>query len=69
MSISPGFLLESHRACLRPIVDPVPSRNISLVIRSDYIHEAKINAVVDAIRHIVPGALLDNVIRKEQLRL
>ena len=64
-----GFLLESHRACLRPIVDPVPSRNISLVIRSDYIHEAKINAVVDAIRHIVPGALLDNVIRKEQLRL
>lgn len=63
------FLLESHRACLRPIVNPVPCRNISLVIRSDYIHEAKINAIVDAIKHIVPGKLLDPVIQKGKMRL
>lgn len=64
-----GFILYSQQHCIRPIVDPVPSRTISLVIRSDYIHEAKLNAVVDAVKRIVPGALLDNVLRKGRLVL
>jgi len=42
---------------------------ITLAIRSDYIHEAKLNAVADAIRHIIPGALLDTVIRNGHLVL
>ena len=64
-----GFLKDTQRSCLRPIVDPVPTRTISLVIRSDYIHEARLNAVADAVRHIVPGTLLENVIRKGHLKL
>jgi LysR family hydrogen peroxide-inducible transcriptional activator len=64
-----GFILYSQQHCIRPIVDPVPSRTISLVIRNDYIHEAKLNAVVDAVKRIVPGALLDNVLRKGRLVL
>ncbi|MBO6028105.1 MAG: LysR family transcriptional regulator [Bacteroidales bacterium] len=64
-----GFILYSQQHCIRPIVDPVPMRTISLVFRSDYIHEAKLNAVVDAVKHIVPGELLDNVIRKGRLTL
>ena len=64
-----NFILFSQQHCIRPIVDPVPSRTISLVIRSDYIHEAKLNAVVDAVKQIVPGTLLDNVIRKGRLTL
>lgn len=64
-----GFLTSSLRACLRPIVDPVPSRTISLAIRNDYIHEARLNAVVDAVKRIIPGRMLDNVIRKGRLRL
>ena len=63
------LILYSQQACLRPIVDPVPGRTISLAIRSDYIHEAKLNAVADAIRHIVPGVLLDNVLRSGRLVL
>ena len=63
------LIMYSQQRCLRPIVDPVPSRTISLAIRSDYIHEAKLNAVVDAIKHIIPGTLLDNVVRKERLIL
>ena len=55
--------------CLRPIVDPEPGRTISLVIRSDYIHEAKLNAVVDAVKRIIPGPMLDNVLRKGRLTL
>ena len=63
------LIMYSQQRCLRPIVDPVPVRTISLAIRSDYIHEAKLNAVVDAVKHIVPGTLLDSVIRKERLVL
>jgi LysR family hydrogen peroxide-inducible transcriptional activator len=64
-----GFLDHSQQFCLRPIVNPVPSRTISLVIRSDYIHEAKLNAVVDAVRHIIPGTLQENMVRNGRLRL
>ena len=64
-----GFILYSQQRCIRPIVDPVPSRTISLVIRSDYIHEAKLNAVVDAVKQIIPGEMLDNVLRKGRLTL
>ena len=63
------LVMFSQQACLRPIVDPVPSRTISLVIRTDYIHEAKLNAVVDAIKRIIPGSMLDNVVRKGPLTL
>lgn len=63
------FIRTSRQDCLRPIVDPVPGRTISLVIRSDFIHEAKLNAVVDAVRHIIPGALLESAVRKGPVRL
>ena len=53
------LIMYSQQRCLRPITDPVPTRTISLAIRSDFIHQAKLNAVADAIKHIVPGALLE----------
>ena len=64
-----GLIMYSQQHCLRPIVDPVPGRTISMAIRNDYIHEAKLNAVAEAIRHIIPGVLLDSVIRKGRLVL
>lgn len=64
-----GFILYSQQHRIRPIIDPVPSRTISLVLRSDYIHEAKLNAVVDAVKQIIPGTMLDNVLRKGRLTL
>lgn len=64
-----NFILYSQQDCLRPIVDPVPGRTISLVIRNDYIHESKMNAVVEAVRSIIPGTMLENAIRQGRLRL
>ena len=63
------LIMYSQQHCLRPIVDPVPSRTISLAIRSDYIHEAKLNAVADAIRHILPTPLLSPILRQGSLTL
>ncbi|MBR7005016.1 MAG: hypothetical protein IKI00_08640 [Bacteroidales bacterium] len=64
-----GLIMYSQQKCLRPIVDPVPTRTISLAIRKDYIHEAKMNAIVEAIKSIIPVNLLDNAIRKGPLSL
>lgn len=64
-----SFMTEGQQQCLRPIVDPVPGRTISLVIRNDYIHEAKLNAVADAVRDILPATVLESQIRKGHLRL
>jgi len=64
-----NLIMYSHQRCLRPIVDPVPSRAISLIIRRDYIHEAMLNAVVDAIKRIIPGVMLENGIRGSHLKL
>ena len=64
-----NLILFSQQNGLRPIVDPVPTRTISLVVRNDYIHEAKLNAVVDAVKQVIPGEMLDNVLQKGPLTL
>lgn len=64
-----GLILYSQQSCLRPIVDPVPGRTVSLLIRKDYIHEAKINAVVDAVRQIIPGRMLESTVRNGAVHL
>jgi LysR family hydrogen peroxide-inducible transcriptional activator len=63
------LVLFSQQGGLRPIVDPVRSRTISLLVRNDYIHEALLNAAIAAIKSIVPISLWDNVIRREYLAL
>ena len=64
-----GFIMYSQQKSLRPIVDPERRRTISLVIRADFIHEAKLNAVVEAVKGIVPGELLENIVRQGNLKL
>lgn len=63
------LIMYSQQRCLRPITDPVPSRTVSLVIRSDYIHQAKLNAVAAAIRGIIPPALQEPILRKGKIVL
>ena len=63
------LILYSQQDALRPIVDPELRRTVSLVVRNDFIHQAKLNAVVDAVKSIIPGTLLDGVIRKGNLKL
>ncbi|MBP5693483.1 MAG: LysR family transcriptional regulator [Bacteroidales bacterium] len=64
-----GLIPQSMHKGLRPIVSPDVSRTISLAIRSDYIHEAKLNVVVDAIKSIIPKQKWDNFICKDHLKL
>lgn len=63
------FLDVRAQKCLRPIVEPELSRTVSMVIRSDYIHEAKLNAVVKAIGSIISAELQESIVRKGHQKL
>ena len=58
-----SLILYSFQKNLRPIEGATRGRSIALAIRKDFIHEAKLNSVVDAIRSIIPVSLLFPVIR------
>ena len=64
-----NLIMYSQQASLRPIVDPPLSRTVSLAVRTDFIHQAKLNAVVDAVKIILPGTLLDSIVRQGALKL
>ena len=64
-----NLIMYSQQASLRPIVDPPLSRTVSLAVRTDFIHQAKLNAVVDAVKSILPGTLLDSIVRQGALKL
>ena len=64
-----GLIMYSQQTCLRPIIEPELSRTVSLVIRNDYIHEAKLNAVVKAVGSIIPAELQESIVRKGHLKL
>lgn len=63
------MIREEHRCNLRPLVDPIPVRVVSLFIRSDYVREALLNFVVDAIKTIVPEHMIDEHLLKYPVRL
>ena len=63
------LIMYSQQTCIRPIVEPELGRTVSLVVRSDFIHQAKLNAVVDAIKSIIPGTLLEGNIRRGRLKI
>jgi len=64
-----GLILYSMQKNLRPIVNPEIRRQISLVIRKDYIHETMLNIVVDALRTIIPLESQSEMIKKGHITL
>jgi len=64
-----GLILYSMQKHIRPIVDPVPRRTIVLAVRRDYIHESMLNVVIRAVKDIIPGTMLENIIRKDYIKL
>ena len=54
---------------VRPIVNPEPVREISLVIRRDYVREKLLNVISDSIRTIIPESMVDERLKKFRIRL
>ena len=58
-----NLILYNYQKKLRPIEGPGQGRTIVLAVRKDFIHEGLLNAVIDAIRTIIPAVLLDPMIK------
>lgn len=64
-----SFLTEEQKKNVREIASPPAVREISLVIRKDFIKERLINAVADSIKKIIPENMLDERLKKFSIRL
>jgi LysR family transcriptional regulator, hydrogen peroxide-inducible genes activator len=58
-----------QRARIRPIIDPVPVREVSLVIRKDYVREKLLNIISDNIRKIIPEHMIDSRLKKFAIKI
>ena len=52
-----------------PLFPSCTVREISLVIRQDYVRERLINAVADAVKAIIPDEMLDARLKKFAIKL
>ena len=64
-----GLILYSLQKHLRPIVNPERRRTIALAVRRDFIREGELNAVVRAIKTVIPGTLLESMVRGDHIKL
>jgi LysR family hydrogen peroxide-inducible transcriptional activator len=54
---------------VRLLAAPTPVREISLVIRQDYVRERMINSVADAVKAIIPEEMLNTRLKKFAIKL
>lgn len=63
------LLSEKQKLNLRNIVNPEATREISIVIRHDFVREGIINAVAECVKQIIPAHMLDARLKKFAIRL
>ena len=64
-----GLLREDQKLNVRPLVDPEPVREISLVIRNDFVKEGILNEIASAVKKIIPEKMIDSRLKKFAIRL
>lgn len=62
-------LSESQKRGLKEIADPPAVREVSIVIRKDFIKERMINAVANTIKEIIPESMLDKRLKQFSIKL
>lgn len=63
------LLRESMQKNIRPLVDPIPTRDVALYVRKDYVREGMLNVLAEAVKAIIPPEMLDDRIVKYKIRL
>lgn len=63
------LLTERQQAYLRPLADPTPVREISLILRNDYVRQGLVNSIVDAVKNIIPEHMIDARLKKFAVKL
>jgi LysR family hydrogen peroxide-inducible transcriptional activator len=63
------FLTEEQRQNLRPIVNPEAVREVSLVIRHDFVREGILNALANCVKEIIPSQMIDSRLKKFAIKI
>lgn len=63
------LLTDEQRKNVREIVKPEATREISVVIRHDFVREALLNVVAECVKTIIPTHMLDARLKKFAIRL
>ena len=63
------LLRDVQQTRIRPLVDPEPVREISLVVRRDYVRERLLNILADQIKHLIPEHMVDERLKKFAIKL
>jgi LysR family transcriptional regulator, hydrogen peroxide-inducible genes activator len=63
------LLSEKQKLNLREIVKPEATREISVVIRHDFVREGMLNAVAECVKKIIPAHMLDARLKKFAIKL
>jgi len=63
------LLNDNQKQNLREIVKPEATREISVVIRHDFVREGMLNAVAECIKQIIPSHMLDARLKKFAIKL
>lgn len=64
-----SFLSKEQQKHVRPLINPEPNREISLVVRHDFAKERIVNILANAIKHLVPEHMIDEHLKKFSIRL
>ena len=54
---------------VREFAQPAPVREISLIIRRDYVRQRMINSLVDAVKQVIPETMIDARLKKFAVKL
>lgn len=64
-----GDLNERQLSNVRPIVKPEAVREISLVVKDDFVREKLLNEVIETVKQFVPAEMLDERLKRYRVRL
>lgn len=63
------LLTDAQKLNLRKFVKPEATREVSLVIRHDFVREGVLNAVADVVKQIIPQHMLDARLKKFAIKI
>lgn len=63
------FLSDEQKKNLKEISNPPAVREVSIVIRKDFIKERMVNALADTIKEIIPEEMLDKRLKRFSIKL
>ncbi len=64
-----ALLTDQQQQRIRAIVAPEPNREVSLIVRTDFVRERMLNIIASVIRGIIPDHMVDSRLKKYTIKL